>query len=198
MSPFWPFWMVWCWKSTGWGCCFRGWVLCLATLSNPCLFPALEQGSRRKAKGNMWQVCSKDVEMNHFNQLTFQPGNQTCLWLRVPCGTHFSPQESSLSPFLCSSECDLHLGANRFRTQGLSDLIFWLHWWSGADGGWQERPEYLGFFLVCDSFVFAGKINGTQGCWLTRWYSHQFSLAGLVWHSWNGVHHITDKYGNYL
>lgn len=54
-------------------------VQCLAMLSNPCLFPALEQGNHRKAKGSMWRVCSKDVEMNHFNQLTFQPGNQTCL-----------------------------------------------------------------------------------------------------------------------
>lgn len=54
-------------------------VQCLAMLSNPCLFPALGQGSRHKAKGSMWRVCSKDVGMNHFTQLTFQPGNQTCL-----------------------------------------------------------------------------------------------------------------------
>lgn len=77
-------------------------VQCLAMLSNPCLFPALERGSRHKAKGSMWRVCSKDVGMNHFTQLTFQPGNQACFQLWVPCGTHFSPQESSLSPFLCS------------------------------------------------------------------------------------------------
>lgn len=171
-------------------------------LSDPCLFPALEQGSCRKAKGSMWRVCSKDVEMNHFNQLTFQPGNQTCLWLWVPCGTHFAPQVSSFSPFLYSLECDLYLGANRFRTQGLSDPIFWL-WLLVV----RRRSRVIGkfwifglffFFLVCDCFVFANKVNGTQGCWLMRWCSHQFSLVGLIWHSWDGVHHITDKYYSYL
>lgn len=51
----------------------------LAVFSDRCLFPALEQHDCRKAKGSMWRVCSKDVEMNHFNQLTFQSGKQTCL-----------------------------------------------------------------------------------------------------------------------
>jgi len=55
-------------------------VQCLAVFQMAaCFLPVRKATDRRTAQGRMWRVCSKDVEMSHFNQLTFQPGNQTCL-----------------------------------------------------------------------------------------------------------------------
>lgn len=160
-------------------------VQCLAMLSNPCLFPALEQGNRRKAKGSMWRVCSKDVEMNHFNQLTFQPGNQTCLWLWVLCGTPFFPQEFSLSPFLCISECDLYLRADRFRTG-----FVWSH--ILAPVVVRGRWRVIGSAWIFGGFFYCATALSLQ----TKWMGPRAAgLRGAVatssgWLVWSGFHEM--------
>lgn len=154
-------------------------------LSNPCLFPALEQGNRRKAKGSMWRVCSKDVEMNHFNQLTFQPGNQTCLWLWVPWGTPFFPQEFSLSPFLCISECDLYLRADRFRTG-----FVWSH--ILAPVVVRGRWRVIGSASIFGGFFYCATALSLQ----TKWMGPRAAgLRGVVatssgWLVWSGFHEM--------
>lgn len=50
-----------------------------------------------------------------------------------------------------------------------------------------------GFFLVCDCFVFADKMNGTQGCWLTRWCVATTSSCLLVWSGVHEMGHITSQ-----
>lgn len=124
----------------------------LAVFSDRCLFPALEQHDCRKAKGSMWRVCSKDVEMNHFNELTFQSGKQTCLWVWIPCGTHFFLPIFLLFAFSRGSERESCLRAETFGTQGIS---------GGASGaissGWKvifrEGPDcprdFFSLWLLC-------------------------------------------------
>lgn len=91
----------------------------LALFSDRCLFPALEQHDRRKATESMWRVCSKDAEMNRFNQLTFQSG-KACLWVWILCGIHFFLPIFLLLPFSRGSEIESYLRVETFRTQGFS------------------------------------------------------------------------------
>ena len=155
LTPFWPVLTLCAWRRVaGLGPYFRGQVFaqCLPCSQIAVCFLPLSNTTAVKQRESMWRVCSKDVEMNHFNQLTFQSGKQTCLWVWIPCGTHFFLPIFLLFAFSRGSERESCLRAETFGTQGIS---------GGASGvissGWKvifrEGPDcprdFFSLWLLC-------------------------------------------------
>lgn len=183
LSPFWPFLIIWSWRIAGWGCCFRGWVFSvLPCFQIPAYFLPLSKATAVKQREACGECAPK---MLKWITSTSLHSNQTCLWLWAPWGTPFFPQEFSLSPFLCISECDLYLRADRFRTG-----FVWSH--ILAPVVVRGRWRVIGSAWIFGGFFYCATALSLQ----TKWMGPRAAgLRGAVatssgWLVWSGFHEM--------